>query len=125
MPYIRISVTKKIKPDTEQKLVDGLGVALSKIPGKDPCWTMVEVCDDAKIYFGGAKQDDMVFADVKYVAKQEHHKKRAFTRAAFDVLNEVLGTPKDRFCLTISEFTNWGAVGDLNDIYYTDPRGEA
>jgi phenylpyruvate tautomerase PptA (4-oxalocrotonate tautomerase family) len=34
MPYIRLSIAKKIEPDVEQKLVKGLGEALSKIPGR-------------------------------------------------------------------------------------------
>ena len=120
MPYIRLSITKKLEPDIEQRLVDGLGEALSKIPGKDPPWTMVEVNDGLKMYFGGVKQDDMVFVDVKYVAKYEFHKKRAFTVAAFDTIHDILGTEKDHICLTITEFTNWGAVGDFRDIYYSE-----
>jgi phenylpyruvate tautomerase PptA (4-oxalocrotonate tautomerase family) len=120
MPYIRLSVTKKLEQDIEQKLVDGLGEALSKIPGKEPRWTMVEVNDGLRLYFGGEKQADMVFADVKYVGKFEFQKKRAFTIAAFNAIHDILGTPKDRICLTISEFSNWGAVGDFRDMYYSD-----
>ena len=71
MPYIKLSISKTIDADTEQKLVDALGTALSVIPGKDPQWTMVEVNDGLRMYFGGAKQEDMVFADVKYVVRQE------------------------------------------------------
>ena len=120
MPYIRLSITKKIDPETEKRLVDGISEALSKIPGKDPCWTMVEVNDGLKMYFGGEKQTDMVFADVKYVSKFEYQKKRAFTIAAFDAIHEILGTAKDHICLTITEFTNWGAVGDFRDEYYKE-----
>ncbi len=120
MPYIRLSITKKLEPEIEQKLINGLGEALSKIPGKDPRWTMVEVNDGLKMYFGGEKQEDMVFADVKYVSKFEYHKKREFTIAAFDAIHEILGTSKDHICLTITEFTNWGAVGDFRDEYYAN-----
>ena len=118
MPYIRLSITQKISEETEQRLIDGLGIALSNIPGKDPCWTMVEVNDGMRMYFGGKKQQDMVFVDVKYVSKFEFHKKRAFARAAFDVIHDILGTEKDRICLTITEFSNWGAAGDFRDEYF-------
>ena len=120
MPYITLSVSKKIEHEIEQALIDGLGIALSKIPGKEPQWTMVEVNDGLRMYFGGARQDDMVFADVKYVGKMEYHKKKDFTQAAFKAINEILGTPIDKICLTISEFDNWGAVGDFRDQYYAD-----
>ena len=120
MPFIRLSIAKIITDEMEQKLIDGLGEALSMIPGKDPQWTMVEVNDGLRLYFGGKKQEDMVFADVKYVGRQEFHKKRAFTRAACQAIHEILGTPIDRICLTITEFDNWGAVGDFRDQFYIE-----
>ena len=120
MPFIRLSIAKIITDEMEQKLIDGLGEALSMIPGKDPQWTMVEVNDGLRLYFGGKKQEDMVFADVKYVGRQEFHKKRVFTRAACQAIHEILGTPIDRICLTITEFDNWGAVGDFRDQFYIE-----
>lgn len=118
MPYIKLSVAKKVEADVEQKLVDALGIALSIMPGKDPQWTMVEVNDGLRMYFGGAKQDDMVFAEVKYVGIFDYHKKKEFTQAACKAISETLNTPIDKICLTITEFENWGAVGDFRDIYF-------
>ena len=83
---------------------------------------MVEVNDGRKLYFGGEKQEDMVFADVKYVGRQEYHKKREFTRGACQMIHEILGTPIDRICLTITEYDNRGAVGDFRDQYYMDEK---
>ncbi|NLV51498.1 MAG: hypothetical protein GXY20_12500 [Clostridiales bacterium] len=120
MPYITVNTAKKIEPDAEQKLVDAIGVSLSSIPGKDVQWTMVAVNNAVNMYFGGKKQDDMVFLDVKYVGKQEYHRKKEFTRSALAAVHEILGTPMDRICLTISEFNNWGALGDFRDLYYGD-----
>ncbi|MBR6950513.1 MAG: hypothetical protein IKH56_02135 [Oscillospiraceae bacterium] len=122
MPFIKLSIAKTITEETEQKLIDGLGRALSVIPGKDPQWTMVEVNDGLRLYFGGKKQEDMVFADVKYVGKQEYHRKREFTRAACQTIHELIGTPIDRICLTITEYDSWGAVGDFRDQYYVDDK---
>lgn len=120
MPYITLSTSKKIESQVEQRLVDGLGISLSKIPGKDIQWTMVAVNDGVNMYFGGKKQDDMVFIDVKYVGKQEYHKKKEFTKSALSTVHEILGTPIDKICLTISEFDNWGAVGDFRDQFYAE-----
>ena len=118
MPFIKLSIAKKISVEKEQAVIDALAEALSVIPGKDPQWTMIEVNDGLRLYFGGKRQDDMVFADVKYVGKQEFHKKRAFTQGACQALHEILGTPIDRICLTITEYDNWGAVGDFRDQFY-------
>jgi len=118
MPYIRLSIAKKIDAQTEQRLINGLSEALSVIPGKDPKWTMAEVNDGLRMYFGGEKQEDMVMVDVRYVGEFSFHKKREFTEAALNSIHEILGTPIDHICLTISEFKNWGAVGNFRDIYY-------
>ena len=120
MPYIRLSVTQKLTPGKEKELVDGLGEAMSKIPGKDGRMLIVDVEDGRTIYFGGEKQEDMVFADVRYFSNYEYHKKKEFTVAMFDAVNRIIGTRKDRMCLTITEFNNWGAVGDFRDEYYSD-----
>lgn len=120
MPYMKLSIAKKISPDVEQRLVEGLGRALSIIPGKDPQWTMVEVNDGLKMYFGGEKQADMVFADVRYVGRFSFQKKRSFTQAALTGIHEITGTPLDKICLTVTEFDGWGAVGDFRDVRFSD-----
>jgi hypothetical protein len=120
MPFIKLSIARTITPETEDALVQRLGAALSCVPGKDPQWTIVEVNDGLRLYFGGVRQEDMVFAEVKYVGHFTHQDKRTFTQRACQTIQEVVGTPMDRNCLTITEFENWGALGDLRDIYYVD-----
>ena len=120
MPFIRLSSAKKVPPEAEQALIDALGLALSSIPGKDPQWTMVELSDARPMYFGGEKQDDMVFLDTKYVGHFTFAQKRAYVRAACRSVHEVLGTPMDRICVTISEHDSWGALGDYRDIYFAE-----
>ena len=120
MPYIRLSVTQSLSQEKQQELVDGLGEAMSKIPGKDGRLLIVDVEDGRTIYFGGVKQDDMVFADVKYYSNFEYHKKKDFTVAFFNAVNRIIGTAKDKMCLTITEYNSWGAVGDFRDEYYSD-----
>jgi len=120
MPYIRLSVTQKLTADEQQALVNGLGEAMSEIPGKDGSLLIVDVEDDRKIFFGGVKQESMAWADVRYYSKYEYRYKKKFTAAAFNAVSRVLGTSKDRMCLTITEYDNWGALGDFRDKYYSE-----
>ena len=124
MPYIRLSVTQKLTQEKQEALVKGLGEAMKKIPGKDERLLIVDVEDGRKIFFGGAKQENMVWAEVRYYSKYEYHKKKEFTVAVFDAISEVLGTSKDKMCLTITEHSNWGALGTFNDEYYSDLKAE-
>ena len=119
MPLIRLSVSQKLTQDKQEALLNGLGEAISNIPGKLGSTLIVDLEDGKTMYFGGEIQEDMVFADVQYLARYEYHKKKDFTVAAFNAINKALGTSKDRMVLTITELENWGGFGDFQDLYYS------
>jgi len=50
---------------------------------------------------------------MKAFKKASFDDNRAFTKAAVDVVNDVLGVPKENIYLNITEFSCWGANGDL------------
>lgn len=120
MPYIRISATQKLNEKQQSALVDGLGKALEVIPGKDGRGLIVDLEDGKTMFIGGMKQDNMVFADVRYYSKFEYHIKSKFTVAMFDAISSVLGTSKDRMFLTITEYNSWGGFGNFKDEYYSE-----
>ena len=120
MPYIRFSTTQILSQEKKDALVHGLGLAMRKIPGKDETSLIVDVEDGRTIYFGGERQEDMVFADVRYFSNFTYQNKKEFTIAMFDAVNSILGTRKDRMCLTITEYNGWGAVGSYRDEYYSE-----
>lgn len=120
MPYIRVSTTLKLNDEQQAALAQGLGKALESIPGKDGRGLILDVEDGKTMYVGGVKQDDFVFADVKYYSNFEYHVKKKFTVAAFNAMSRVLGTSKERMFLTITEYNTWGGFGDFKDEYYAD-----
>ena len=120
MPYIRISATQKLSETQQAELVDGLGRAIETIPGKDARGLIVDLEDGKTMYAGGVKQDNLVFADVRYFSNFEYHVKQKFTVAVFDAINKVLGTSKEKMFLTIGEYNTWGGFGDFKDEYYTE-----
>ena len=120
MPYIRLSVTQKLSQEKQEELVNGLGDALGLIPGKDGRGLIVDMEDGKTMYVGGVKQDNMVFADVRYYSNYEYHIKKDFTVAVFNAINKTLGTSKDRMFLTITEYNSWGGFGDFKDEYYSE-----
>ena len=113
MPYIKLSVTQKLSQDKQEELVNAIGEALSLIPGKQASFLITDMEDGKTMYLGGEKQEDMVFADVRYYGNYEFQVKSDFTVAFFDAVNKVLGTRKDRMWLTITEFNSWGGFGDF------------
>ena len=118
MPYIRLSITQKLTQETQEELVNGIGEALSIIPGKGGRGLIVDMEDGKTMFISGKKQENMVFADVRYYSNFTYNIKKDFTVAFFDAVNKVLGTSKDRMFLTITEYNNWGGFGDFKDEYY-------
>ena len=57
MPYIRVSATQKLTPEKQEELVNGLGEALSTIPGKDARGLIVDLEDGKTMFVGGARQE--------------------------------------------------------------------
>ena len=120
LPYIRVSIAKKLTEDQQLEITQGLGKAIEAIPGKDGRGLIVDMEDGKTMFTGGVKQDDFVFADVRYYSNFTYQIKKEFTAAVFGVFNKALGTPKERMFLTINEYNNWGGFGDFKDEYYSD-----
>ena len=120
MPYIRLSIAQKLTQEKQEELVNGIGEALSIIPGKDGRGLIVDMEDGKTLFVGGKKQEDMIFVDVRYYSNFPHTIKQSFTVAVFETITKVLGTPKERAFLTITEYNSWGGFGDFRDEYYSD-----
>lgn len=122
MPYMRVSLTKTLTQEQKKALYDGLGAALSLIPGKKPYMLIAEIEDGKTIFCGGKPQEDFAFVDARYFSKFEYHVKKAFVQGVFKAITEVVGTPSPCISMTILEMSTWGGFGDLADEYYVDPK---
>ena len=120
MPYIRLTLSQKLTQEKQEELVNGIGEALSIIPGKDARGLIVDMEDGKTLYAGGVKQDNLVFADVRYYSNFPYQIKKEFTSAVFEVMSRVLGTRKEQAFLTITEYNSWGGFGDFRDEYFSD-----
>ena len=115
MPYIRLSVTKKLTPEKRAELAAALGEALSVIPGKDGRYLVSDIEDGRNMFMGTELQEDMVFADVRYHGNYEYRYRSEFAAALSEAVHRVLGTGKDSIWLNITEFRSWGGHGNLKD----------
>ncbi len=120
MPYMKVSLAERLTEEKRKELVDGLGEALSNIPGKDGSMLMVDLEEGKTMFVGGMRQESFVFIDVRYYSRFEYHIKKKFTKAVFDVINRVLGIAYEKMSLNISELSSWGGFGDFKDEFYSD-----
>ncbi len=122
MPYMRVSVAKKLTEEERVTLANDLGEALEQIPGKARYMLMADIEDGRAIYMGGVRQENFAFVDARYFSNFEYHVKKRFVQAVFAALKKTLGTRDDQMSLTISEFNSWGGFGDFNDERYQEPK---
>lgn len=112
MPYIGISTSKKLSDVQKDALKSALGEKISVIPGKTEKALMIDIADGHTMYFAGEKRE-LAFLDVRCYGTTEFTNQKAFTEAAFAVVQEATGLTEDSIYLTYSEFPNWGTKGSM------------
>lgn len=115
MPYLRVTLSIELSDIQQEKLYHALGEALSTLPGKDAHWLIASFDCKKPFFFDGHKQEEYAFLEARYVGKYETSLKKVFTQKAFKAMNEITGIPMDKMCLTIDEYSAWGALGDYHD----------
>ena len=93
MPFMRVSLSRKLKEEEKQELYGKLSRALAIIPGKEAFMLIADIEDGKDIYCGGKKQENFCFVDARYYSKIEYHIKKAFAQAVMAAIGEVAGTP--------------------------------
>ncbi|WP_312281935.1 phenylpyruvate tautomerase MIF-related protein [Oscillibacter sp.] len=112
MPYIGINTSKRLSDTQKDTLKTALGEKISLIPGKTERMLMVDISDGRTMYLAG-EQRDLAYVDVKCFGSAEFAHRKAFTEAAFEVVQQTTRLPQDGIYLTYSEFENWGMQGTM------------
>ena len=111
MPYISVTLAKKLDDTTKQKLVSAIGQKVTLLPNKNEAGLMVAVNDGCPLYFAGVPAAGAAFVDVRLFHESVHEAKEKFTLAMKDVLSEICGVEK--MYLNYLEFQNWGSEKGL------------
>lgn len=120
MPYIKVSAVKRLTDEQQEALVTELGEALGTIPGKDKQKLIVDLEDGKTMFVGGVRQENFVFADVRYLSNFSYQVKKAFTMAVLAVLKNIFSAADDKVSLNITELHCWGGASGYRDLYYSE-----
>ena len=111
MPFINSKVNVTISDAQQQKISDGLLAAASEALGKGESWVMLGFEDNCRLYFRGDKDTPAAFLEVSLLGSENRSAFEAFTAKASDVINKVLGVPKDRIYVKYYATAHWGYNG--------------
>lgn len=112
MPYIGVSTSKVLTEAQKDAIKTELGRKIEILPGKTEAKLMIDISDGHSMYFAGEKRE-LAFLDVRCYGSTEFENKKAFTEAAFDVVQETTGLPEDGIYLSYGEFSTWGTMGSM------------
>ena len=114
MPYMNITLSKKLTDQQKDLLKAKLGEYITIIPGKTEKVLMVHIQDDATLYFSGQKSDHIAFINVKLFKKANLDDKKAFTKKIFELFEQSFQIPPDHLFMNFDEYENWAFNGNLN-----------
>lgn len=109
MPHIKITANTAIPADKRDAIKTQLGADVSII-GKTESWLMVELCENAALYFKGSDAPAAI-ASVDLYGAAGADKYGKMTAAVTKLLGEQLNIPSDRVFVKYSEYNNWGWNG--------------
>ena len=112
MPYIGVNLTGTLTDEQKLAIKSGLGEKIGVIPGKVEAALMVDISENHTLFLGG-DQRPLAFLDVGCYGTTEFEHKKAFTEAAFEVVQNVTGLTARDIYLTYAEYPNWGTRGTM------------
>jgi hypothetical protein len=113
MPYVQVTIGRKLSVPERETLKGELGRLISIIPGKTESGLIVSVQDGGSLYMGGTTEP-AVYIDLRVYTKTDPEAKKRFARELFASVTGQFGIPAARQYLTIEEYDHWGYDGEFH-----------
>ncbi|QCT72654.1 tautomerase family protein [Eubacterium maltosivorans] len=112
MPYIKISLSKKITCEEKQALAAEIAAVIPLLPDKPGDRAMVEIHDGCDLYRGG-QPAGCAFMETRLYQETPKPFLKQYTEALFEVFERRLGYSKAQIYFNILELDHWGSKGTL------------
>ena len=110
MPFINVKTNVEITKDTEEKIKNALGQAITAIPGKSEGWLMVGIEDNYKLYFRGTNEPSAMI-EVSVFGNPSSNSLETLTSNITGIMLNELGIPTDRVYVSYAKTPDWGWNG--------------
>lgn len=112
MPYIQISLSKKLTDEKKRALAAGVAALVPILPDKPGDRAIVQIDDGRSLYRGG-EPADCAFMETRLYGKTPKPYLRAYTEKLFKLFEEQLGYAGNQIYFNILELDHWGSKGTL------------
>ena len=111
MPYINTLTTVKLTAEQEAELTRQYGKAIELIAGKSEEWLMLGFEGERRMAFRGTTSPDIAMIEVDILGKAKDPEYDKLTEKLCEIINSVLGVPRNRIYVKYSEYEHWGYNG--------------
>lgn len=111
MPYIKLTTTAKVAPQTAELIKADFGKAIENFPGKTEQWLMVAVQDNVPMWMRGDNSADTAMVDVELLGDVNAQASDNMTAAVCEILNNRLDIAPDRVYVKYTGYRHWGWNG--------------
>lgn len=108
MPYINVGVSSPIPQETEKRMKERLGKAITIIPGKSEQYLMAEFRDNCKLYMAGTNISPSAYVSVNLFGHAPKTAYQALTVEICNILQEELNINPTRIYIQYGETDHWG-----------------
>ncbi len=111
MPYIKLTTSAKVAPQTAESIKAAFGKAIENFPGKSEQWLMVAIADNTPMWMRGDNSADTAMVDVELLGSVNAQASNKMTADVCAILEKNLGIAPDRVYVKYTGYSDWGWNG--------------
>lgn len=111
MPFVRSKVSKAVTREQEIKLKEGLGQAITLVPGKSEKYLMTEFEDNSHLYFQGKNDRPIAYIEAAIFGNEMHYGYEQFVAAVTKLYHDVLDIPIENIFIRFENIPDWAEAG--------------
>jgi hypothetical protein len=108
---IALTTSVRIADNEKELLKEGLGHAITLLPGKSENSLMISLSDDTPMYFRGKKAREAAFLEVSCFGLGQPRAYEEMTGEVCRLLEETLGISPANVYIKYTETVHWGTDG--------------
>jgi len=112
MPFIHVSLTKKVTDDKKRKLAEGIGKIVEILPGKNFQKVMVRIDDGCEIYRGG-ETAECVYTQTAMKKSNSLEEQKEYIEKLYQFYKDELDLDIPQCYFSMLELNSWGSRGTL------------
>ncbi|MBQ8351814.1 MAG: hypothetical protein IJY20_07215 [Clostridia bacterium] len=111
MPYMHVRTNVKVNEEKRLSLKKAFGEAISLLPGKSESWLMVDIEDEACLFFAGESDRPLAMVEAELLGKSTPAAYEKLTARVCEIMQQELAVSPDGVYVKYAEVDHWGYNG--------------